>query len=275
MKYEVLFREITQTEIDKEYKRVGRDISSCMCVIVKDAEGNRAEGFLAKKDLKEWGEAYIREHITLKFSEIWKSYSWSINVEPFYELKNGTAGKKRTDEIKIPTYLKGFVKNPKKERLTRMSLCSSTGNELLEIWYYGDLLQVKGAKYPFIVDTDAAPGMVVAKDTSTGEEILIFDGTKHGYDNMFCDTYSAAQIENRPLKRYDIPASKLILELGYSIDYEDEKEEYDFDDDGNVVLIDGTKMTWEDVKQNGFDYIALSFMGNDGKLIQFLDCELA
>ena len=30
-----------------------------------------------------------------------------------------------------------------------------------------------------------------------------------------------------PLKRYEIPASKLVLELGYSIDYEDEKEDFE------------------------------------------------
>ena len=39
---------------------------------------------------------------------------------------------------------------------------------------------------------------------------------------------------NRPLKRYEIPASKLVLELGYSIDYEDEKEDFDPDEADTV-----------------------------------------
>ena len=39
---------------------------------------------------------------------------------------------------------------------------------------------------------------------------------------MFCDEYTDEQIKNRPLKKYDIPISKLILELGYC--YEDEKK---------------------------------------------------
>lgn len=147
--------------------------------------------------------------------------------------------------------------------------------ELFEVWYYGDLLQVNGEKQPYIVDTDTAPKMIVAKDVSTGEEILLFDGTKHGYDSMFCENHSAAQMNNRPLKQYDMPVSKLILNLGYNIDYEDEKEEYDFDKKGNVILIDETKMSWKEVKVNGFDYIALFFVGADGELIQFLDCELA
>ena len=38
--------------------------------------------------------------------------------------------------------------------------------------------------------------------------------------DRFCDEHDPAELEDRPLKRYEIPASKLVLELGYSIDYE-------------------------------------------------------
>ena len=41
---------------------------------------------------------------------------------------------------------------------------------------------------------------------------------RQGYDNMFCDEHDPSELEHRPLKRYEIPASKLVLELGYSID---------------------------------------------------------
>lgn len=63
--------------------------------------------------------------------------------------------------------------------------------------------------------------------------------------------------------------------MGYSIDYEDEKEDYDIDDNGFVTLIDGRKMSWEDVKRNGVDYIAIFFENENGDLVQFYDKELA
>ena len=82
-----------------------------------------------------------------------------------------------------------------------MTLCSQTGGELLEVWYYGELTRVEGEAQPFIADTEEAPGMVFARDARSGEEFLIFDGAKHGYDAMFCDEYDAEALASRTLKR--------------------------------------------------------------------------
>ena len=178
-------------------------------------------------------------------------------------------------KMKIPGYLKNNVKRYEEKELAIMMICSRTGNDLLEVWYYGDFFMVSGEERNYIVGTDFAPEKIVAKDPETNEEILIFDGTVHGYDNMFCDVYTEEQINDRELKKLDIPASQLILELGYSIDYEDEKDDYDFDENGEVILVNGNKMSWDDVVLNGFDYLALSYIDKNGKKIQFVDCELA
>ena len=45
---------------------------------------------------------------------------------------------------KYPTWLEGHVKEWTEKRLPTVTLCSSTGKELLEVWYCGDLLTVKG-----------------------------------------------------------------------------------------------------------------------------------
>lgn len=92
---------------------------------------------------------------------------------------------------------------------------------------------------------------------------------------MFCDEYDVEVIKNRALKQYPIPASKLVIELTCSIDYEDEKEDYEIDDDGYVTLIDGRKMLWQDVKRNGMDFLGISYQNENGDLIQFYDKELA
>ena len=61
---------------------------------------------------------------------------------------------------KYPTWLTGHVKEWAEKRLPTVTLCSTTGNELLEVWYYGDLLTVKGEPQSYIVDSDEAPGLV-------------------------------------------------------------------------------------------------------------------
>ena len=69
--------------------------------------------------------------------------------------------------------------------------------------------------------------------------------------------------------------SKLVLELGYNIDYEDEKDYFDVDETDTVKLISGERMPWEQVKRDGIDYIALYYVNAKGKQIQILDAELA
>ncbi len=166
---------------------------------------------------------------------------------------------------KYPTWLIGHVKEWAEKRLPTVILCSTTGNELLEVWYYGDLLTVKGEPQSYIIDSDEAPGLVTARDPESGEEFVIFDGGRHGYDNMFCDEHDPSELEHRPLKRYEIPASKLVLELGYSVDYEDEKEDFEPDEADTVELINGERMPWEQVKRDGIDYIALYYVNEERK----------
>ena len=134
-----------------------------------------------------------------------------------------------------------------------------------------------GRRVPSVeaIDSDEAPGLVAARDPESGEEFVIFDGGRHGYDNMFCDEHDPAELKNRPLKRYEIPASKLVLELGYSVDYEDEKEDFEPDEADTVELINGERMPWDQVKRDGIDYIALYYVNEKGKQVQILNAELA
>lgn len=156
-----------------------------------------------------------------------------------------------------------------------MTVCSTDDKELFEIWYYGDLFLVKNENKNYIVNTEQAPMLIVAKEPDTEEEIILFDGSKHGYDNMFCDVHDAEDLSGRTLKRLDIPPSKIMIELGYSIDYEEEKEDYEFDESGLVILVDGRRIAWETVLLDGFDYIAISFIDEMGRKTQFVDVELA
>lgn len=87
--------------------------------------------------------------------------------------------------------------------------------------------------------------------------------------------HNPAQLAHRPLQRHEIPASELVLELGYNIDYEDEKESFEVDEADTVELVNGERMPWEQVKRDGIDYIALYYVNDKGKQVQILDAELA
>ena len=85
---------------------------------------------------------------------------------------------------KYPTWLEGHVKEWTEKRLPTVTLCSSTGKELLEVWYCGDLLTVKGEPQSYIVDGDEVPGLVAARDPESGEEFVIFDGGRMPWEQV-------------------------------------------------------------------------------------------
>ena len=177
---------------------------------------------------------------------------------------------------KVPTYLSENVCNLKSDDYLSIDIQSKNGNSLFEVYYYGDLFEVKGEKLPFIVDNEAGiPCKIVAKDTETGEEILLFDGYRHGYNAMFCDEFAPEEVEKRTLVKYDIAPCKIHIDFGYSIDYEEEKEDYEVDEEDRVTLINGENIPWEEVKRNGFDYISIICQTENGEKAEIVSLELA
>ena len=271
------FREITpeDTRILRMVAMRNAKAEDYLCCDVTNEDGVTQTTWYSKADVALWGEDYIRAHTTMEYSD-YTGWVISLDMEPCNNAQASPRKKKERASLPpIPTWLDGHVKERSQKRLPTVTLCSATGNELLEVWYYGDLFTVAGEPQPYLADGDEAPGLVAARDPESGEEFVIFDGGRHGYDNMFCEEHNPAELENRPLKRYGIPASKLVLELGYSIDYEDEKEDFEVDGNDTVELINGERMPWEQVKRDGIDYIALYYVNEKGKQVQILDAELA
>ena len=167
----------------------------------------------------------------------------------------------------IPYYLKEHLTDimEKKDSMTGV-LTSSTKNTNLEMHFYGDTIKIK--KTPYIVDAEF-PCLIVAKDVVTGESFIVFDGMKHGYDAMFCN--KPCEDATRELRFYEHYTGKVQITLGYSIDYEDEKDDYEFNELGEVVLTYGA-LDWEQAKSIGFDWLSLNFV--DAKK-EFVDLELA
>lgn len=167
----------------------------------------------------------------------------------------------------IPYYLKEHITDAiEKDDSTVGILTSSTGNTNLEIYFYGDTVKIE--ETPYIVDA-GFPCLIVAKDPVTNEEFTVFDGMKHGYDAMFCN--EPCDDVKRELKIYEYCSGKVQITLGYSIDYEDERDEYEFDENGEVILTYGTS-DWEKAKSIGFDWLSLRFVDTNK---EFADLELA
>lgn len=168
----------------------------------------------------------------------------------------------------IPFYLKGHLtKIKEKKDETTGVLVSSSGNTDLEIYYYGEL--VPNGKMPLIGEGEHGC-LIVARDPATGEEFVVFDGAKHGYDAMFCND-PIGDVE-RKLELYDFAKGKIAVTFGYAIDYEDEKDDYTFIGNNEVELVDGTYLDWDKAKSIGFDWLSMKFVD---KKKTFVDLELA
>jgi len=168
----------------------------------------------------------------------------------------------------IPYYLINHLTDIKeKDDKTTGVLISSAGNIDLEIYYYGVLKKIK--KTPYIVDGEF-PCLIVAKDPLTSEEFIVFDGSKHGYDAMFCSD-SSADIDRR-LSLYEFAKGKFSVTFGYAIDYEDEKDDYTINENNEVELINGSFLDWNKAKSIGYDWFSMKSV-NKKKV--FADFELA
>lgn len=276
MSLQFIFRKISSADTDILHMIELRkaNVEDYLCCEVTNEDGITNTTWYSKEDVALWGEDYIRANTTMEYSDF---IGWiiSLDLEPWNDMQEASKKKKQAPCFQAPSWLEGHIKEWKQKRLTTVTLCSTSGNEWLEVWYYGDLLTINGEPQLYIVPSYFAPELVAARDPESGEEFVVFDGGRHGYDNMFCDEHDLDELERRTLKRYEIPASKLILELGYSIDYEDEKEDFQVNEDGMVALINGERMSWEQVKRDGIDYIALYYVNEEGKQVQILDNELA
>jgi hypothetical protein len=204
------------------------------------------------------------------------------NMGLFDIFNNANRPNKTTDNgVLGPTFLDGLtahIQNPKNllAHEWRRQLKTSMGKTKFKIKFYGQLHEDYKT---LIVGTDFAPSLVYAVDVSSGQEILLFDGCKHGYNALFCDTFTDEQIKNRPAINYYKEKDgndffEIIISTYNGIDYEDEFADQ-VDENGLIALIDGTKMQFEKVKRNGYDTLQILAMKDNGKTITIVSEELA
>ncbi|MDY3317746.1 hypothetical protein PG291_10240 [Riemerella anatipestifer] len=181
-----------------------------------------------------------------------------------------------------PTYFDNFVTYDNSKYFKdlidiewRGQIKSSTNNRKFKIKYFGNILE----KYNYIVGTDFAPSLVFAVDIETGEEILLFDGCKHGYNAMLCDTFTNDQISNRPLTntfidKFGSDTFEVIVKIYNGIPYDEELEDFQ-NEDGNVELVSGEIVSADTLVRNGFDFLEIKLINEDGQETVIVEEELA
>ena len=183
--------------------------------------------------------------------------------------------------VKGPTFFDGLtehIQNPKDlhSHEWRRQLKTTSGQTKFKIKFYGQLHE---EHKNLIVRTDFAPSLVFAIDASTGQEILLFDGCKHGYDALFCDTYTDDQIKNRPATNYykdkdGHEVFEIAISTYNNFDFDEEMGE-EVDEKGFIELNNGTKIKFDDAKRNGFDTLQIWATNDIGATIDIVSEELA
>ena len=157
----------------------------------------------------------------------------------------------------------------------RGRLKSPSGQTKFKIKFYGKL---HSHYNNLIVGTDFAPLLVYAADPETGEEILVFDGCKYGYNALFCDTYSKDQNGNRPVDSTYSAKGDSVFEIiisVYNVVYFDNELAGSADSDGFVELADGSKQSLFDASRNAFDTLSVYAINEKGERFMIISEELA
>lgn len=150
-----------------------------------------------------------------------------------------------------------------------------SGKGKFRIKYYGQLYKDDSG---LLVGTDFAPLLVVAVNIETNDEILLFDGCRHGYNAMFCDTYSELQRNGRKAEKYyRDQRNNEIFEITLSAYYQMSEEEFFdmVDEDGNVELMDGTVVKYDIAWRNCYDFFQIFAINETGEIIEVVSEELA
>ena len=161
----------------------------------------------------------------------------------------------------------------------RGQLRDEEGGTQWRIKYYGGLKSIGGLlrkRYQMIVGGEEGPVVVIAEHPVTGEEILLFDGDRHGYDGMFVD-YSDVTGERTPVSIYrDRDGEELfsVIISVYNPNYREDAE-LDLDDDGMATLRDGTRVDAETARRDSYDFLQIIVTNAAGRSTSIVEEELA
>jgi hypothetical protein len=159
-----------------------------------------------------------------------------------------------------------------REDMTEVVLGSKVKDGILEIMCHAE---IKCEGTSTVLYQTNLPILIVAKDVPANEEFTLFDEAVHGYDAIMCnDTFDFDLTDRLPLVKISA-ALNVTVKLHYSVDYDEEKDDYDFDENGKVKTDSSAVYDWDYLKANGIDWIEMFYTDLKGKKNKFLGLELS
>ena len=153
----------------------------------------------------------------------------------------------------------------------RGQLRDEAGGVQWRIKYYGGLLRKS-----LVVSGENGPAVVVAEHPGTAEQIVLFDGDRHGYNGMFVD-WREVTGDRVPTNIYrDKDGEELVSVIisVYNGNYREDAE-LDLDDDGMATLRDGTRVDAETARRDSYDFLQIILTNAAGHQTTIVEEELA
>ena len=173
----------------------------------------------------------------------------------------------------IPTHLPANSIASATESGRRFDLRSSKGGAAFTVSYFGEIMAEHG-----LIVGDEVPALVVARAVDTGEEVVLFDGGRHGYDAMFVDEYDSGNLDERRADTlFDLGGCTefaVEVEVFDNIDWDEEEDELR-DEEGVLRLITGEEISSERLRADGYDALGITITNPDGTRIDIVAEELA
>ncbi len=169
----------------------------------------------------------------------------------------------------VPSYLEGYTADVIDHGdSVSFILQDSEGEQIFKVYAYGEYDPSTG----LYTDTPSGRSLFVAESVKTKEKVTLFDNALHGYDNMF-----VVDSMQKPRLVSELPFSpcRIMAQFAYEIPYDEEKNNYEFNSDGECILIDGRSIPWEQVKSDGYDWVTLCYENDKGDWEGFCDEELS
>lgn len=141
------------------------------------------------------------------------------------------------------------------------------GYSLFSIYFEGMLCE-DGS----IVSEDKSPLRVYAKRQGCNKKIVLFDEELYGYTPLLIEKIAYSEKSKEKEYGNEEHLFEVFLWANSSIDFEDE---FHFDENNKITLLDGHNVDMEFLKSNAFDAFGIILRNEEEKYVNLLEMELS
>lgn len=173
---------------------------------------------------------------------------------------------RKDDAVQLP------LKWKDRQRTWTGQLVSAGGGTYFELYYHGkcDIDRILAANDGIL--------KVVAVSLNDGEEVVVFDNTRHGWDGYIGDTYSEQEdFERKAVNKFTSSYGTLQFRIYLQVTYNHgaESELMQEAKNGHLTLMDGSMVAIQDAFDNAFDVVSIYAVDENDRIFEIVSEELA